>query len=248
MNNNHSNLAISETIPAFSRRSTTPASGLDPVGQMELRRGLVIMAMRQVPSAAIGSLVIAFATTSVIWAGVPKAPLLAWLCAMSVVSLLRLRFGETTRRMASSGATIEALARRVAANALLAEITGLLWGVLVPVFIPHGMVQLRTAVSCVVIAMAATAIGSFAALPSAGQRFLFAALVPLGISNLIDVTGAAGVIEFLVCLSFLAVIQSTLRRSASRMVEGLAARLRAGKPVIDVRIPDLGQGYPAFSQ
>jgi len=214
---------------------------------MELRRGLVVMAMRQVPSAAIGSLVIAFATTSVIWAGVPKAPLLAWLCAMSAVSLLRLRFGEMTRRMAFE-VSIETLSRRVSINALLAELTGLLWGVLVPVFIPQAAVQLRTAVSCVVIAMAATAIGSFAALPAAGQRFLFCALVPLGVSSLIHVAGAVGVVEFLLCVSFLAAIHATLRRAASRMAEGLVARLRAGKPVVDMPIPDLGYADVAFGR
>ena len=208
----------------FSRDQRPPVT-LDPDGQMALRRGLIMMAMREVPSAAIGGLVAAMGTAGVVWYGAPRGPLLAWLCAMIAVSLLRLRRSVSTRRMIPDAGQ-EALSRRVAANAVLAEVNGLLWGVLVPVFSPHDNLVLRAVVSCVVVVMAVTAIGSFAALPAAGQRFLFAAMVPLGVSNLIDVAGRTGVLEFLICVALLALICGCLRKSAAGVTETVIARLR----------------------
>lgn len=197
---------------------------------MELRRGLIMMAMHEVPSAAIGGLVAAMGTAGVVWYGVPHGPLLGWLCAMTLICLLRLRLSVSTRRMIPDAGP-RALSRHAAANALLAEVNGLLWGVLVPVFIPHDNLVLRTVVSCVVVIMAVTTIGSFAALPAAGRRFLFAAMVPLGVSNLIDVTGSTGVLEFLICVALLALICGCLRKSAAGVTETVIARLRA-EPVI----------------
>lgn len=199
--------------------------GLDSVGQMELRRGLLLMAMRDVPTAALGSLVVAAVTAVVVWAGAPRGPLVAWLCAMAAVCVTRMWLGAATKRMIAH-AGLEALSRRVAAIGLLAEFNGLLWGVLVPMLIPHDNLGLRTVASCIVVAMAATAVGSYSALPAAGQRFLFAALVPLGVSSLIHVTGRAGVIEFVICVIVLGLIWTTLRSAATKVTDSLVARLR----------------------
>ncbi len=191
----------------------------------ELRRGLLLIAARQVPTAAIGNGLVAAFTAAVLWSDVPPAQTLIWFGFMIAVCAIRLRLGAGTMHIAPD-ATMDKLSRRLTMTTWLAGANGLLWGVLGAALVPYADLELRAFAGCVVVAMSAAAVSSYSALPSSGRAFVISALSPMAASYLLASSTRTSFALGVLILLFMGTMLSFLRGTAAGLSEALLARLR----------------------
>ena len=199
----------------------------DPAWLNAVQRGLMTVFTDQVPSAAAANCVVALGAVAVLWPSVRVEYLLPWLALMMTAVLARVCLARVAVRAARDPGTGAArMARHRAGTTALSGINGLLWGVLGGILVPPWNPEPHAFTSCVLVAVAATAVVSHVALPAAGRMFATAVMVPWCVSHALYPVSTVNVALAILSLLYLGLLLTLLRRTAAVLESAITEQLR----------------------
>ncbi len=199
----------------------------DPAWLNAVQRGLMTVFTDQVPSAAAANCVVALGAVAVLWPSVRVEYLLPWLASMLMTGLARVCLARVAVRAARDPGTGAArMARHRAATMALSGINGLLWGVLGGILVPPWNPEPHAFTSCILVAVAATAVVSHVALPAAGRMFAAAVLVPWCVSHALYPVSTVNVALAVLSLLYMGLLLTLLRRTAAVLESAITEQLR----------------------
>jgi signal transduction histidine kinase/ActR/RegA family two-component response regulator len=208
-----------------------PPSTADEIAA--IRRAELLTAARQLPMAVTGNLLVAAFVMSVLWSPAAAAGLVAWMAAMGVPALLRLRLARHV--VAAGPAPPEATVNRFIRQAIvLSGRAGAVWGVLGLVVVRMGGQEVRSFVDIVVVAMAAAAVATSLTIPAAARAFILLAVLPTGLAYGIFESSRMNAVLLMLSLVYVGVLLMLLRGAHASVVEALLGRLRNERLVAEL--------------
>ncbi len=190
-----------------------------------IRRAELLTAARQLPMAVTGNIIVAVFVISVLWSPAAAAALAAWMVALGVAALFRLRLA---RHIAAAGPALpEAAVNRFIRQAVvLSGLAGVLWGVLGLAVVQMAGRDARSFVDIVVVAMAAAAVATSLTIPAAARAFILLAVLPTGLAYGIFDSSRMNAVLLMLSLVYVGVLLMLLRGAHASVVEALLGRLR----------------------
>ena len=216
---------------AAAREDGPPAP--DPARLSAVQRGLMMAFTGQVPAAAAANAVVAMGTVVVVWPSVSALYSLPWLALMAATSLARVWLARLAAKAGARAGDSESgtasMARHRAGMTVVAGINGLLWSVLGGILVPPWDTEPRAFTSCVLVAVAATAVASHVALPAAGRVFAAAVLVPWCASYALYPVSTINIALAVLGMVYLALLLNLLHRTGAVLEGAIAEQLRNGE-------------------